>query len=884
MTGVAPYQGPNSPLNGFPAIIWGTNRRTPVGGKTISLVLQGDGDLVLRGIGSDGVETVPWRSKTSGRGVTRMQLSQQPSNLVLYDAGNVTVWQSSTYPADTLTYGQRLRMGKNLVSYASGNVSGVQYSLEINRASSVTQLTLLFKKYAFSQAIPYWNWQLNGTSSSRRQASCGTNIVTCNSSPSTSPPSRPLIDLTAAFISPDGFSVGDTSNGGNYTAIQGLTYAISEQDLNSTILRLDPDGSLRLLSIKKTTSVVLADLFSAEDACSLPQVCGTYGVCIGAKKQCTCPNVNAPMSMIAPRVSSFALSDPNDPSKGCTSVSPLPPCPNPTMALKAENNSSALILPVEMQIVEGVAYFSTLQGSAEVISNVSSGDTCSTLCLHNCTCLVAFWRADLHVCSHVAEQQLGSFRGGLDSTVYKAYLKVLTLLSPVDPPLVAPLPGPFDSPIQQNNARKIAIGVGVSIAALFVASSFLHAEAPSKVLLHELHAATKGFSHLLGKGGFGSVYAGVLDDGTTKVAVKKLEGVRQGDKEFKTEIAIMGGIHHYNLLELMGYCSEGAEKRLLVYKYMEKGSLDQWIFASSSARVTTLLDDKADEQATTRLKWGIRYAIAVGVAKGLAYLHEECEKRIIHLDIKPQNILLDEGFVAKVADFGLSKGMEREESHVVTTMRGTPGYLAPEWIRDGTINVKCDVFSFGMLLMEIVSGRKNVDISRTEAPFYPEWAYSQLVSDKLVQCNNNSMFNLMRDDSHMGGMAYNHLQKLFTVDDLTDAKLESEKERVQVRRLITTAFLCVLERPEWRPPMTKVVQMLEGHISISHIDLLSLHQGLLFLLRSHNSSSNGSPRYANQALELHREFQDGPENILGLSSSSFPTTSLVEEISQLSGR
>ncbi|MCO5583564.1 hypothetical protein L7F22_037475 [Adiantum nelumboides] len=645
MTGVAPYKSPNSPLNGFPAIIWRVNWLTPAYGETISLTLQEDGDLTLRGLANDGFETVAWRSNTSGMGVTRMEFSQQPPNHILYDAGNSTVWQSSNYPTNTLMYGQALEEDMSLVSYAwLDNISEAEYSLEID--STLHQLALFYKKYASSQKIPYWIWQLNGTSplTSSPGDSCGPGIASCNAV------QKRRATIFAAFLNSQGFSLGDPSSGGNYTTIQDLSYPIPEEDMQTTILQLDVDGSLRLLSIKET-HVVLADLFSDDAACSLPQVCGTYGVCVGANKQCKCPNVDPPW------VSSFSHSDPNNPSKGCTLDSPLPACTNTTGVPNAGSNSSTISSQVQMQLVEGVNYFSTLQGSVGNLFNVSSGDHCSTLCFLDCTCLAAVWRADFNVCSYIGEQQLGSFRGGMNSTLYKAYFKVSDApnvapsISPdVAPPGAISLRPPLDTLIHQSTSRKIAIGVGVSTAALIVTSVLLfllwchkHWNArgrfnrfvsvnvlgnasmlnlPPRYSYDELHTATKGFSRLLGKGGFGSVYAGLLTDGTTKVAVKKLDGMRQGEKEFRTELAIMGGIHHYNLLQLRSLC---------------RGS------------------------------------------------------RVKALGVQPQNILLDEGFVAKVVDFGLSRGMEREESHMVTTMRGTPGYLAPEWMRDGTIDVKCDV-------------------------------------------------------------------------------------------------------------------------------------------------------------------------------------------------
>ncbi|KAI5055491.1 hypothetical protein GOP47_0029012 [Adiantum capillus-veneris] len=242
----------------------------------------------------------------------------------------------------------------------------------------------------------------------------------------------------------------------------------------------------------------------------------------------------------------------------------------------------------------------------------------------------------------------------------------------------------------------------------------------------------------------------------------------------------MGGIHHYNLLQLIGYWAEGAKRRLLVYKYMENGSWDQWIFASSSPMGTLECGDKANEHGVARLKWGLQFVIVVGVEKGLAYLHEECEKRIIHLDIKPQNIhiLLDEGFVTKVADFGMSRRMEREETHVMTTMRATPGYLALEWLKEGTINVKCDVFSFGMILMELVSSRKNLNICKTEAPFYLEWAYSYLVSNKLLASNvtlDSELGSNFRDMCESFNM-----HEGVSIDELTNAELEDDEERAQL--------------------------------------------------------------------------------------------------------
>ncbi|PON74865.1 Serine/threonine protein kinase [Trema orientale] len=205
----------------------------------------------------------------------------------------------------------------------------------------------------------------------------------------------------------------------------------------------------------------------------------------------------------------------------------------------------------------------------------------------------------------------------------------------------------------------------------------------------DLKAATKNFSEKLGEGGFGVVFKGTLPN-STSIAVKKLKSLKQGEQQFRTEVKTIGTIQHVNLVRLRGFCAENS-RRFLVYDYVPKGSLESRLFRKS----LTILD------------WKVRYQIAIGTAKGLCYLHEECRDCIIHCDIKPENILLDEEYNPKIADFGLAKLVGRDFSRVLKTMRGTRGYLAPEWISGEAITSKADVFSYGMLLFELISGRRN---------------------------------------------------------------------------------------------------------------------------------------------------------------------------------
>ncbi|XP_059071571.1 putative receptor protein kinase ZmPK1 [Cryptomeria japonica] len=240
-----------------------------------------------------------------------------------------------------------------------------------------------------------------------------------------------------------------------------------------------------------------------------------------------------------------------------------------------------------------------------------------------------------------------------------------------------------------------------NIARIF-AMDLLPSGGPKKFTYAELKSATNDFSNIVGKGGFGTVYKGLLPD-QRQIAVKKLEGLHHGEQQFWAEVTIIGRIHHLNLVRMWGFCAEG-EHRLLVYDYIPNGSLEKHLF---------------DTEGATAMEWGVRYRIALGVARAIAYLHEECLEWVLHCDIKPENILVDENFCPKVSDFGLAKLVEKERTLKVSTVRGTRGYLAPEWFQNYPITAKVDVFSFGMVLFEIVSGERNINGSpEQDSEFY----------------------------------------------------------------------------------------------------------------------------------------------------------------------
>uniref|UniRef100_A0A0D6QSA8 Protein kinase domain-containing protein n=1 Tax=Araucaria cunninghamii TaxID=56994 RepID=A0A0D6QSA8_ARACU len=298
--------------------------------------------------------------------------------------------------------------------------------------------------------------------------------------------------------------------------------------------------------------------------------------------------------------------------------------------------------------------------------------------------------------------------------------------------------------------------------------NFLHGGMPTRYSYAQIKKYTNNFADRLGKGGFGEVYKGKLPAGCL-LAIKILEKSKHSQKQFMNEVATVGRIHHIHLVRLLGFCLEGS-KRALVYEYMVNGSLEKYIHGQGDQKHT--------------LDWRQLYSIAMGTARGIAYLHEECRSRIIHCDIKPHNVLLDANFSPKVADFGLAKLADREESHVsLTAARGTPGYVAPEvWSRNvGPVSDRSDVYSYGMLLLEIVGKRKNLDLqaSKSSQVYYPKWAYKQVEMGE---------FGRLREGDIM----------------------DEEDEKI-AEKLSLVGLWCIQYNPCDRPPMSKVIQLLEGN-------------------------------------------------------------------------
>lgn len=276
-----------------------------------------------------------------------------------------------------------------------------------------------------------------------------------------------------------------------------------------------------------------------------------------------------------------------------------------------------------------------------------------------------------------------------------------------------------------------------------------------------LVAATKNFHQKLGEGGFGPVFKGRLEDGR-EIAVKKLsQNSNQGKKEFENEAKLLARVQHRNVVNLLGYCTRGAEK-LLVYEYISNESLDKFLFKTGRRE---------------ELDWKRRYDIIGGIARGLLYLHEDSHSCIIHRDIKASNVLLDDKWAPKIADFGMARLFPEDQTHVNTRVAGTNGYMAPEYVMHGHLSVKADVFSFGVLILELISGQKNSTFDvNLDAQNLLEWAWKLYKKGRSLE--------------------------------VLDPSLASSAVAEQVAMCVQIGLLCTQADPKSRPNMRRVVVML----------------------------------------------------------------------------
>ncbi|ESW33202.1 hypothetical protein PHAVU_001G051100 [Phaseolus vulgaris] len=647
---------------------------------------------------------VVWSAGTEDKGVSSMEL-KDTGNLVLLGNDSSVIWQSFSHPTDTLLPMQDFIEGMKLFSEPGPN--NLTYVLQIESGNPILSTGLQTPQ-------PYWSMKED----SRKKIIYKNGDVVASATINAS--SWSFYDQTKSLLWQFNFAEESDSNG-------------------TWILVLGSDGLITFFNLQSGGATVASPTRIPQDSCSTPEPCDPYYICSGEKK-CTCPSV----------------------------LSSSPNC-KPGFVSPCSSKGTIELLKADDRLNYFALGFVPPSSKTDLIG-------CKTSCSANCSCLAMFFNSNSGNCFLL--DWIGSFEKSVEDSGLVSYIKVVSRDG--------------DTRDSGSSTMQAIVVVIIVIVTLFVISVMLFVAhrcfrekedlpespqenseddnflegltgMPIRYSYNDLKTATSNFSVKLGEGGFGSVYKGAVPDGT-QLAVKKLEGIGQGKKEFRVEVSIIGSIHHHHLVRLKGFCAEGSH-RLLAYEYMANGSLEKWIFNKN--REGFVLD------------WDTRYNIALGTAKGLAYLHEDCDSKIIHCDIKPENVLLDDNFLVKVSDFGLAKLMTREQSHAFTTLRGTRGYLAPEWITNCAISEKSDVYSYGMVLLEIIGGRKNYDPRETsEKTNFPSFAFKMMEEGK--------------------------------VREILDSKLETNENDERVQTAVKVALWCIQEDMSLRPTMTKVVQMLEG--------------------------------------------------------------------------
>ncbi|KAK3447083.1 hypothetical protein EUGRSUZ_A02679 [Eucalyptus grandis] len=735
-------------LPGDRTVVWSANQKSPVS-KNAILELDTTGNLVLH----EGDAAV-WISNTSNSGVQSATMSET-GNFILYNATDHIVWQSFSHPTDTLLPNQPLTASLELTSATSPS-HGSYYTLKMLQQPTSLSLALTYNLPGSYDSSPelysnYSYWAGPDISNVTGQVIA-------------------VLDEAGSF----GIVYGDSANGAVYVYKnddddEGLSSAVNRSTRPPVLRRLilETNGNLRLYRWDNDvngSSQWVPDWAAVSNPCDITGICGN-GICNlnRSKTNATCACLPG-----TSKVGTDEL---------CSENSSL------TGKCGSENRNQTS--EFRISVIQQTNYYFSDYSIVANYSDIATVSKCGDACLSECKCVASVYGLDeekpycwllrsldfggfedpsstlfVKVNSNSSATPEGNARESGDSSGI-GHQKVVIL--PVVLVMVV-LIGLLCTLLYYNVHRRRLLRKAMESSLLTLSG------APMNFTYRDLQIRTSNFSQLIGTGGFGRVYKGSLADGTL-VAVKKLDRVLpHGEKEFITEVNTIGSMHHMNLVRLCGYCSEESH-RLLVYEFMKNGSLDKWIFPSFSLR-DRLLD------------WQTRFQIAIGMAQGIAYFHEQCRNRIIHCDIKPENILLDENFCPKVSDFGLAKLMGREHSHVMTMVRGTRGYLAPEWVSNRPITVKADVYRYGMLLLEIVGGRRNLDMSLdAEDFFYPGWAFKEMTKGTPIK--------------------------------VADRRLEGAVQEEELIRALRVAFWCIQDEVFMRPTMGEVVRMLEGSMDIN---------------------------------------------------------------------
>ncbi|CAN4099662.1 unnamed protein product [Withania somnifera] len=640
-------------------------------------------------------------------------------NFVLYNGDHEAIYESFSSPTDTILGGQNLPSGGKLVSSSSStNHSSGRFRLLMQNDGNL----VAYPKNLNQPVDAYWASNIYCTG-------CKTRL---------------LLNETGILL-----LINDTDS----SVIRQLYTPLMQKNRAIYRATLDYDGNFRIYSHEfdsNGNSKMVVEWEAIDDLCQVKGLCGLNSYCVRSDH-------NAPSCMCLP--GSYLRE--NDPIFGdCQRNFTRGKC------VDGKEDASVYKIATTINLTWGdPPYF---------VTSFLGKEDCSKSCLEDCDCDAAMFDETGQCMKH--KLPLRYVKGSLEGS-QTAFFKVSNLAvqnpttDPVKPPWVVILVLSISFVMYSGTAlafsgfyvfkfRLIKYSKLLQIGTTGLTKDFILRTCSYR----ELKRATDGFKEELGKGAFGAVYKGSFDKGKKLVAVKRLEKVvDEGEREFRAEMRAIGRTRHRNLVRLLGYCAEGS-KRALVYEYMSNGCLANLLF-----------------RRDTRPDWNLRVNIALDVARGIFYLHEECEAPIIHCDIKPQNILLDEFLTAKISDFGLAKLLMPDQTRTFTGVRGTRGYLAPEWHTNAPISVKVDVYSYGIVLLEIICCRRNIEVyvTKIEEIQLSTWAYSCLVESEL--------------------------DKLVGSEEVDKKTLEG---------MISVAIWCIQDKPALRPPMKKVLQMLQGIIDI----------------------------------------------------------------------
>ncbi|XP_047079088.1 putative receptor protein kinase ZmPK1 isoform X2 [Lolium rigidum] len=717
-------------------VVWSANQLHPVHSWGSEVLLDMDGRMVVK----DYNGKLVWENDVYSSSNAEQAQLLDTGNFIVKGQGDIILWQSFDSPTDTLLPNQNITSAVKLVSANRLLVHGT-YSFHFDDE----HLLALFQDLKDTSFI-YWPIPDKNVWSKKGNSFKATTIG--------------VLDSSGYFLGSDNLHFNATDSG----------LGIMRR------LTLDYDGNLRLYSLSMPDGRWSVTWMAYLQTCFVRGLCGMNGICVYTP---------GPACACAP---GHDIIDQSDRSKGCM----------PKFNLSCDGKEMEF---VKLPSTDFIGY------DQSQISLVSF-HTCKKICLKDCSCKGFLYRDGScypkpFLAGGVSSPQLyGSFYLKLPKT-----LQVLGSSIPrsqpsgpryvpncnvnvdsLDKPKSSQSGSPYSYFYEFLSAIFCVEVIFVALGCWFMLrreSRQLTGVWPAEVgyemitnhfrryTYKELQRATGKFKDMIGKGASGLVYKGVLKDNRA-VAVKRLADINQGEEEFQHELSVIARIYHMNLVRVWGFCSDGPH-RILVLEYVENGSLDKNLFSSKGSHIL--------------LQWNERFKIALGVAKGLAYLHHECLEWVIHCDLKPENILLDEKMEPKITDFGLAKLLNRGGSNKsVSRIHGTRGYIAPEWVSSAQITAKVDVYSFGVVLLELLKGARVSD-----------WASD---ADEEVEMVLRRVIKMLAENLMLEG------GEQLWIAGFIDSRLDSQFNNVQARTMIKLAVSCIEEDSRKRPTMENAVQML----------------------------------------------------------------------------